>query len=270
VKNSAAMPSKAAVESSPKPVAHSIGGATRKRAADFFGEGSESEDDGRRQLGSSKPSGSKHLSADAAKETPAAKPGAEKSKTHAKTKKLKIDATNGEERQVGEVSTRQREMAQTPNPGLDKPGLPKVSRKSKRPKIDGTALEAIRKTVAEEPALNPGATQSRGANKANANGALKAGKSGHTQQKQVTETLSEAESDESDEEDDQTIALLKGFESSEDEGESLHEGFIEGQAIPGLPKEKKTRKRLKGIEETGNGTPGVIYVGYFSTSIPIS
>ncbi|KAH0548539.1 hypothetical protein GP486_007916 [Trichoglossum hirsutum] len=61
--------------------------------------------------------------------------------------------------------------------------------------------------------------------------------------------------------DSKIAALLKGFESSEDEGELQHEGFTEGQAIPGLPKEKKTRRKLGGIEQSGNDTPGVIYVG---------
>ncbi|KAI9815044.1 MAG: hypothetical protein M1827_002887 [Pycnora praestabilis] len=61
--------------------------------------------------------------------------------------------------------------------------------------------------------------------------------------------------------DDQTAALLKGFESSEDEGASDEQGFEKGQAVPGLPDDNKMRKKLKAITSGDSDAPGVVYVG---------
>ena len=73
------------------------------------------------------------------------------------------------------------------------------------------------------------------------------------------------EEDEIEEEGDQTMALLKGFESDEDddeedgEGPSEEQGFKAGQSVPSLPDKSLTQK-LKGAKDDGDG-PGVVYVG---------
>ena len=76
------------------------------------------------------------------------------------------------------------------------------------------------------------------------------------------------ENESSDEQDDQTMALLKGFESGSEEDASGDEGFKEGQPVPKLPQGKQLSKQLKKIKATEDDEPGVIYVGYvpFSSS----
>jgi hypothetical protein len=108
--------------------------------------------------------------------------------------------------------------------------------------------------------------KSHGSKKTKANGVPKVGKQGHSQERAVTDTIFESETEESSEEDDQIAVLLKGFESSDDETESQH-GFTEGQEVPGIPKEKKTRKKLKAVENTRDDTPAVIYVGYVGVPV---
>ncbi len=62
--------------------------------------------------------------------------------------------------------------------------------------------------------------------------------------------------------DDQTAALLKGLESSEEEDVSGDEGFEQGQDVPALP-DAKLNKKLKVVGRKGEGSePGVVYVGY--------
>ncbi len=71
---------------------------------------------------------------------------------------------------------------------------------------------------------------------------------------------SQAESDV--EEDDQTEALLKGFESSDENDASGDEGFEKGQEVPSLPANKKLQKKLKGAKDIQSDSPGIIYVGF--------
>ena len=67
-----------------------------------------------------------------------------------------------------------------------------------------------------------------------------------------------------DAEDDQTAALLKGFESSEDEDAFDGEGFTEGQKIPRLPDAaKKASNKLKKASNGETGV-GVVYIGYYT------
>ncbi|KAJ6030123.1 uncharacterized protein N7446_000814 [Penicillium canescens] len=68
---------------------------------------------------------------------------------------------------------------------------------------------------------------------------------------------------EDDAEDDQTAALIKGFESSDDEGESGDEGYKEGQPIPKIPDSKKAQRKLA-KQQKANGAPeepGTVYIG---------
>ena len=70
----------------------------------------------------------------------------------------------------------------------------------------------------------------------------------------------EQDSEADDEVDDQMAALLKGFESSDDDAQSGDEGYKEGSKMPKLP--AKTTKELKKVK---NGDePGVVYIGYES------
>lgn len=74
---------------------------------------------------------------------------------------------------------------------------------------------------------------------------------------------SDADSDE-EAEDDQTIALIRGFESSGDEDPSEDEGFEPGQEVPRIPDSKKAMKaiRKKKKESSAPEEPGTVYVGY--------
>lgn len=91
----------------------------------------------------------------------------------------------------------------------------------------------------------------------------------------------EAAEEEADEIADQTAALLKGFESDEDD-DMADVGFKEGQEVPVIDK-KLTKKAKKAAQKTDPSKPGVVYVGriphgfyehemkaYFSQFGPIS
>ncbi|RFU27787.1 hypothetical protein B7463_g8551, partial [Scytalidium lignicola] len=66
---------------------------------------------------------------------------------------------------------------------------------------------------------------------------------------------------ESFEEDDQTVALLKGFESEGDEEDAENEGGLEpGQEVPKIP--ALSKKQMKRIADAGGAEkPGVVYIG---------
>jgi nucleolar protein 15 len=71
--------------------------------------------------------------------------------------------------------------------------------------------------------------------------------------------------DENSEVDDQTVALLKGFESDGDEDDAAKEGGLaEGRKVPKVPtmtnRNKKVMKRAAEID--GPEKPGVVYVGH--------
>ncbi|KAL8651698.1 MAG: hypothetical protein Q9210_003106 [Variospora velana] len=74
------------------------------------------------------------------------------------------------------------------------------------------------------------------------------------------------ESDDKDnlEEGDQTLALIQGFESDEEDthapGESA-EGFKEGMEVPQLPTDKDLTQKLEAAKDESKDGPGVIYVG---------
>ncbi|KAK8177108.1 hypothetical protein IWX90DRAFT_420205 [Phyllosticta citrichinensis] len=74
------------------------------------------------------------------------------------------------------------------------------------------------------------------------------------------EAQESAEESENEKEDDQTAALLKGFESSEDEADGEDEG-LNADEVPTIPNEKKLRKKLTKAQEQGQDLPGVVYVG---------
>lgn len=74
-----------------------------------------------------------------------------------------------------------------------------------------------------------------------------------------------ASDDEDSEVDDQTVALLQGFESDDDEEDAAKEGGLgEGKNVPKVPtmtnKNKKAIKRA--AESEGANKPGVVYVGH--------
>ncbi|EFQ98807.1 MKI67 FHA domain-interacting nucleolar phosphoprotein [Nannizzia gypsea CBS 118893] len=74
--------------------------------------------------------------------------------------------------------------------------------------------------------------------------------------------ISDADSDD-EVEDDQTLALIRGFESSGDEDASEDEGFEPGQEVPKIPDSKKAMKaiRKKKKENSEPEEPGTVYVG---------
>lgn len=85
------------------------------------------------------------------------------------------------------------------------------------------------------------------------------------EEKSTEDAVDEESSEDSDEEDidDQTEALLKGFESDEDE-EIEGDDYVKGQEIPALS--KKAKKKLakaarNAATQDSKDTPGVIYLG---------
>ncbi|KAL8703076.1 MAG: hypothetical protein Q9201_003738 [Fulgogasparrea decipioides] len=71
----------------------------------------------------------------------------------------------------------------------------------------------------------------------------------------------EGAEDDDFEEGDQTVALIKGFESEgDDEEPNESAGFKEGMEVPQIPKGTDLTKKLKGVKDTSDG-PGVVYVG---------
>lgn len=67
-------------------------------------------------------------------------------------------------------------------------------------------------------------------------------------------------------EDDQTVALIRGFESSGDEDASDDEGFDPDQPVPQIPDSKKAKRKIlkkqkKAAEEGPGDQPGTVYVG---------
>lgn len=79
--------------------------------------------------------------------------------------------------------------------------------------------------------------------------------------KEVEPVEAEGQDDDDSELNDQTAALLKGFESSDEEGPETEE-FAQGQEVPSIPNDKKVRKKLdKANKAKTDGKPGVIYVG---------
>ncbi|KAI9829698.1 MAG: hypothetical protein M1838_005879 [Thelocarpon superellum] len=63
--------------------------------------------------------------------------------------------------------------------------------------------------------------------------------------------------------DDQTAALLKGFESVDEDSDdgAAGEGFQTGNDVPEIPNDRKLRRNLKGTKDQTAGKPGVVYVG---------
>ncbi|KAJ5949695.1 Ribosomal biogenesis protein Gar2 [Penicillium verhagenii] len=77
---------------------------------------------------------------------------------------------------------------------------------------------------------------------------------------------SDSEEDEESEDevlDDQTAALIKGFESSDDEDESEGEGHNPNKPVPKIPDTKKAQRKIaKSQKDSGvPDTPGTVYVG---------
>ncbi|KAM5434067.1 nucleolar protein [Microsporum canis] len=74
---------------------------------------------------------------------------------------------------------------------------------------------------------------------------------------------SELDADSDVSEDDQTLALIRGFESSGESDVSEDEGFEPGQEVPKIPDSKKAMKaiRRKKKENPEPEEPGTVYVG---------
>lgn len=71
----------------------------------------------------------------------------------------------------------------------------------------------------------------------------------------------EDEDGEDFEEEDQTLALLKGFDTGDDDGVSGDEGYKQDGEIPEIPDAETTAKKLQAAKDEADG-PGVIFVGY--------
>lgn len=68
----------------------------------------------------------------------------------------------------------------------------------------------------------------------------------------------------SDDEGDQTVALIRGFESSGEEDVSGDEGFEPGQDIPQIPDSKQVKRKLRKLKKSNSDEPekpGTVYIG---------
>lgn len=68
-------------------------------------------------------------------------------------------------------------------------------------------------------------------------------------------------------EHDQTLALLNGFDSGDEDQFSGEEIFKQGQSVPKIP--KKSAKKLKAAKDESD-EPGVVFVGYGSLSLNLN
>lgn len=73
--------------------------------------------------------------------------------------------------------------------------------------------------------------------------------------------IEELEEEEEEEENEQTLALLNGFDSGDEDQFSGEEIFKQGQSVPKIP--KKSAKKLKSAKNESE-EPGVVFVGYIS------
>jgi nucleolar protein 15 len=139
-----------------------------------------------------------------------------------------------------------------------------VTKKSKKSKT----------ATADEAATNPApkvdeSTTTKAKKKENKSG-TKSKKAAEPEPEDVDSPSDEAEEaeaidDDESEADDQTVALLKGFESDGDEDDAeKDDGLKEGRAVPKVPtmtnRNKKVMKRA--AESDGPEKPGVVYVGH--------
>lgn len=151
---------------------------------------------------------------------------------------------------------------------------PVAVKKSKTPKSSGDAPKAksTKKATVEAASVKPTKAKKKDTGAAKKiNGAEKP-KKGKKEVISEPESRSDneddneavAEEEEEDSEiDDQTEALLKGFESDEDEEDATNEeGLQPGQEIPDAKISKKTQKQLKAaaVSDTSD-KPGVVYIG---------
>lgn len=70
--------------------------------------------------------------------------------------------------------------------------------------------------------------------------------------------------EESGDEDDQTLALIRGFESSGEEDISGDEGFEPGQDVPQIPDSKQVKRKLRKLKKSHSDEPekpGTVYIG---------
>lgn len=91
--------------------------------------------------------------------------------------------------------------------------------------------------------------------------------SAKAQAKLTEDEDAEVDDNSEDEIDDQTEALLKGFESDRDEEDvDIEQAYKEGAPIPSITENenlsKKKQKKLESVAEfSGQGKPGVVYIG---------
>lgn len=132
---------------------------------------------------------------------------------------------------------------------------PKSSKKSKK------------EAEAEAPhaAVGDGGVKSRNEKKDKLKQAGDSRKKAEPAAEPVHETSETEPQDESDDEgeDDQTVALIKGFESSGDEDISDDEGYEAGKPIPNIPDSKKAKRQIqkKTKKRDTPDHPGAVYVG---------
>ncbi|KMP08449.1 MKI67 FHA domain-interacting nucleolar phosphoprotein [Coccidioides immitis RMSCC 2394] len=65
-------------------------------------------------------------------------------------------------------------------------------------------------------------------------------------------------------EDDQTLALIRGFDSSGEEDISGDEGFEPGQAVPQIPDSKQVKRKIRKLKKNHTDEPeepGTVYIG---------
>ncbi|KAI4113935.1 MAG: hypothetical protein LQ345_005185 [Seirophora villosa] len=137
-----------------------------------------------------------------------------------------------------------------------------VEEKSKENKNGGKATEK----KDEKP------KQSKGKGKAVESDAVDKGAVGEDTFDEDASDLDDSEDEDNFEEGDQTLALIQGFESDEEDGKAAAaaaaaaagesaDGFKEGMEVPQLPTDKGLTQKLEAAKDESKDGPGVVYVG---------
>ncbi|KAI4095237.1 MAG: hypothetical protein LQ344_001749 [Seirophora lacunosa] len=138
-----------------------------------------------------------------------------------------------------------------------------VEEKSKENKNGGEATEK----KDEKPKQSKGKGKGKGKGKAVESDAVDKGAVGEDTFDENASDLDDSEDEDNFEEGDQTLALIQGFESDEEDGKAAAapgesaDGFKEGMEVPQLPTDKGLTQKLEAAKDESKDGPGVVYVG---------
>jgi nucleolar protein 15 len=148
--------------------------------------------------------------------------------------------------------------------------VPATVKKSKKPKPavgdDLTSRHAEKDTISTTPKVKKVKSKSEAKSEAKSKNTIVSNPKNDVSSTDDVEEESGASDDgDSSEVDDQTVALLRGFESDGDvEDAEQEDGLMEGRKVPKVPTmTNQNKKAMKGsLESDAPEKPGVVYVGH--------